>query len=1337
MKKTLLTLFAITFVFSIANAQVSAYPFASTSGTYTAITAGTLLGSVTDDDQRFVDPASPLGGTILTGVGLPIGFNFTYNGIVFDKLAINSNGWISLGQSSLTPSVDINSSSSYNTLSATSTATPTLLRNRIAAFALDLEAQTGSSLRLQTTGSTPNRICVVQWANYTKYGETDDSFNFQIRLKETSNTVEIVYGTVTNGATAESAQVGLGGTLVTDFNVRTTTTNWAATTAATVNTAECDLSATVKPASGLTYTWSTPAACTGTPTAGTASGPTGACTGVAFNLVLTGYTSGVSGITFQWQSSTSIGGTYTNISGATTSTFSTTQTATMYYKCLVSCSGGTAVASNIVTIPMNTFVNCYCAAVSGGSACITNVTVGTLNRTSAACENSPTYYTAVPVGTATATLNKGVSYPLSVTNGGTGAAIISVWIDYNQSGTYEASEWTQVTTNALALAASTVTILIPTSATLGQTGMRIRSRSTGSPNGSGDACIEMFSGETEDYVVTIGTGTPCAGTPTAGTASGPTAVCSGESFNLVLTGYTSGVTGITLQWQSSSTIGGTYTNISGATNSTYAATLTATTYYKCLVTCSGGTPVASNIVTVTLNAPSACYCTPATSNCATTDKITNVTIGSINNTTTCGTNGYTSYTTPTTTLNTSIAYPISVIVGSTSQHVGVWIDYNQNGTFETTEFTYVGTGNTTLTSTITIPGTATLGATKMRVRARWSSTLTGADACLAYTYGETEDYAITIGLGAACSGTPTAGTASGPTGACSGTSFNLVLTGYTSGVSGITLQWQSSSTIGGTYTNISGATSATYAATITATTYYKCLVTCSGGTPVASNIVTVTLSAPSACYCTPATSNCATTDKITNVTIGSINNTTTCGTNGYTLYTTPTATFNQGISYPVSVIVGATNQHVGVWIDYNQNGTFETSEFTYVGTGTTTITSAIVIPGAATLGATRMRVRARYSSILTGADACLAYTYGETEDYVVTIAAGIACTGTPTAGTATSSTDSICNGVDFNLVLTGYTSGVAGITFQWQSSSTLGGTYTDIAGATTSTYAASQTATTYYKCIVTCNSGTPVASNVVTVYSIPLMDCYCVSTATSASDEDIFNVTVGTLNNTSSCTTTGGAGSVLKMYSNYTAVAAPNLGRTLAIPFSVQIGTCGTGSYKNAFKIYIDYNQNGSFEDAGENVYSSDTAQGPQTKTGSFTVPSTAGIGNTVMRVVCKETSDTSTIESCGTYSYGETEDYLVNITSMSGIDENTISGIIIYPNPTTGVFNIATGNANFTELTISVFDIQGKEVFNTIEKNNSSEFNKQINLEGLTNGIYYIRINTGAGVKTQKLIIQ
>ena len=94
------------------------------------------------------------------------------------------------------------------------------------------------------------------------------------------------------------------------------------------------------------------------------------------------------------------------------------------------------------------------------------------------------------------------------------------------------------------------------------------------------------------------------------------------------------------------------------------------------------------------------------------------------------------------------------------------------------------------------------------------------------------------------------------------------------------------------------------------------------------------------------------------------------------------------------------------------------------------------------------------------------------------------CSGTPTAGTA-SVTSRVCLAQPFTLTLTNPTF-AAGITYQWQSSPLGAGTFTDIPGATTTSYVVStQPISSEYRCVVKCtNSNTSVNSNVVTVAPI-------------------------------------------------------------------------------------------------------------------------------------------------------------------------------------------------------------------------------------------------------------
>ncbi|WP_210519806.1 fibronectin type III domain-containing protein [Hymenobacter terricola] len=105
-----------------------------------------------------------------------------------------------------------------------------------------------------------------------------------------------------------------------------------------------------------------------------------------------------------------------------------------------------------------------------------------------------------------------------------------------------------------------------------------------------------------------------------------------------------------------------------------------------------------------------------------------------------------------------------------------------------------------------------------------------------------------ISLNSVCSGAPTAGTAvSTAASVCAATSITLSLTGATGDV-GIGYQWQASTDNGVTWTDITGATSATYTTSgLTATTLYRARVSC--GT-LSANSTAVTVSTATAVYAT-------------------------------------------------------------------------------------------------------------------------------------------------------------------------------------------------------------------------------------------------------------------------------------------------------------------------------------------------------------------------------------------------------------------------------------------------------------------------------------------------------
>ncbi|MBL7731040.1 MAG: choice-of-anchor J domain-containing protein, partial [Chitinophagaceae bacterium] len=246
---------------------------------------------------------------------------------------------------------------------------------------------------------------------------------------------------------------------------------------------------------------------------------------------------------------------------------------------------------------------------------------------------------------------------------------------------------------------------------------------------------------------------PCSATPTPGnTLSTVTTVCPGINFTLSLQNATSG-SGVTYQWQSAPTTAGPFTNITGATGSTLTTTQSAATCYQCVVTCAGNGSGTSTPVCVALTPPTGCYCFPPATDCTDDDVILRVRLSTLDNSSTCGTGPPAGYTNYTTTVAAPIVYagaanPIIVNVPTTfTEFTAVWIDYNVNGQFEATEFTNLGTSagtGGTVVGTINIPSTVASGVTRMRVRTRFATALGPTNACLGYTFGETEDYNVNI-----------------------------------------------------------------------------------------------------------------------------------------------------------------------------------------------------------------------------------------------------------------------------------------------------------------------------------------------------------------------------------------------------------------------------------------------------------------------------------------------------------------------------------------------------------------------------------------------------------------
>ncbi len=949
--------------------------------------------------------------------------------------------------------------------------------------------------------------------------------------------------------------------------------------------------------------------CTGTPSAGTASASAYSfCSAGTVTLTDAGATTGV-GISMQWQSSPD-SSTWSNIYGATAATYTFTIGGSAYYRCSVYCSisgGGASTGAVYVSYYGSTCPHLTAAPASltfpttvpsTSSSPLTTVVNGTLLTPSAGSltvvsSNTVfeiyngsawvTSYTIAYTSGTISTYSQQVRFSPAATGSFSGfiyvlgGGAVSLAIPVNGVGGTSCSGTPTAGTTTTSLAIASTTTPFNLTATGSTTGGIITLQWESSPTGSGSwsavsgatlatSTVSGISANTY-YRLAITCGTSgitaysatnyvayaasCSGTPAAGTATATSyALCSSASDTVTNTGY-SFAAGITLQWQSSATSGGSYSNIYGATNATFIFSGGSTFYLRCVVSCSTGPSAATTPIYITyygsgcpvLSASPASLTFPATTSGTTSSPMSSVltgtllspAVGSLTVTapsnfavsSTAGgtyTGSYTiAYSGGTITANSIYVVFVSPSTpGTYSGNVSVTgggaltLNIPINGTSATTcsgtpsagtVSTSVTTAGTTTPITIMASGYTAIGGITLQWQsspdsATWAS-ITGATlgtysftGISANTYyrlvvtcsasGSTSYSAgALITMVAACSGTPAAGSIwATATTVCAATPVTFTDTGY-SVASGLAFQWQASTTSGGTYTNISGATNNTFTATIIASMYYKCVVTCVSSSLSATTApvgitygICATLVAAPSSLSFPATAASATSAPLATVLTGT--------------YLSP-AVGNLTVTAPANFEVSSSS-----------GGTFAYSyTIAYTG-GTITATSIyahFVAPSSA----------GTYSGNIT-------VTGGGSATLNIPVNGTSGCSGSPVGGTSSFTTATTsCTVTTVTLTNTGHTA-TAGISLLWESSPTGSGSWTPIAGATNATYTVSGlTATTYYHCLVTCSiSGlsTPSAAATVTVDRIIGHIAYS-STAPDTLDMKVWliyhNTSAGTL----------------------------------------------------------------------------------------------------------------------------------------------------------------------------------------------------------------------------------
>ena len=169
----------------------------------------------------------------------------------------------------------------------------------------------------------------------------------------------------------------------------------------------------------------------------------------------------------------------------------------------------------------------------------------------------------------------------------------------------------------------------------------------------------------------------------------------------------------------------------------------------------------------------------------------------------------------------------------------------------------------------------------------------------------------------------------------------------------------------------------------------------------------------------------------------------------------------------------------------------------------------------------------------------------------------------------------------------------------------------------------------------------------------------CAATSTNCTEEYISNVTLGAINNNSTCTN----------YMSYAATANVTAGSSYNISIDL-----GAAYIDDEVAAWIDWNNDGDFIDANEQIsYTLITSGTTIPIVDNFTVPLTTTAGTKTMRVRISYQPTDGNISPCGTTEWGEVEDYVINVTS---------SGAAPVANFTASATNVLTGTTvSFTDL--------------------------------------------------------
>lgn len=262
---------------------------------------------------------------------------------------------------------------------------------------------------------------------------------------------------------------------------------------------------------------------------------------------------------------------------------------------------------------------------------------------------------------------------------------------------------------------------------------------------------------------------------------------------------------------------------------------------------------------------------------------------------------------------------------------------------------------------------------------------------------------------------------------------------------------------------------------------------------------------------------------------------------------------------------------------------------------------------------------------------------------------------------------------------------------------------------------------------------------------------YCIARGSNTNFEWIQGVQIGNYINNSG--NNGG-------YEYFSAAAPVPLSTGATYSLSLTPGYQNT-PFNESWSIWLDLNRDGDFLDAGELLFQ--PALTNQPISASLLIPTNAAPGLTRMRIAMKYGAPAS---SCGTFAYGEVEDYAVFISTGGGnlvsapgngiVTQQPVQQSLEVVDPARGSLTLEVADSDFNVFPnpassfvicryagalegtgkLSVFDNLGRMVNTQIVNLNGDEHTWELPLSGLANGCYRIQLAHATQTISKSLVI-